>query len=426
MHGFFVYLLSLISEFLNIINQNIFEMKRNFLLVAALCFAALILTSCNKEKGEQNDFVKLSVRDALNSERDVFLSEIASSIEYIPLETSDKSLIANLLRPHLIDGTFYIIDNKWEDIKRFSRDGKFLGSVGGLGRAKGEFTTANPFNFYVDNETRYPHIFDNTKLIEFDRDGAFVKEFYVPDFKNSNVHIFKMVKYSGHYFIDASDFTSGKGHLIILDSLGSPLNPLPNFDKPESYAKDNDSDGPVEFMSATPALIYRFNDLLRIVTPDGDSIISFDNSLIRSVAYVIDYGNSKMTGTAGNDRGNSISATTTFTTESDNAIFLSLRIGENIKSSEFGEWYRALYNKSSGEFNLLRKRDKRDAIINDIDGGVAFWPINHSPQGELIMPLSAIQFIDAAEKSKSPEMKRVAATLKEDSNPVIVVVKVKK
>ncbi|MDO9679985.1 MAG: 6-bladed beta-propeller, partial [Bacteroidales bacterium] len=97
-------------------------MKRNFLLVAALCFAALILTSCNKEKGEQNDFVKLSVRDALNSERDVFLSEIASSIEYIPLETSDKSLIANLLRPHLIDGTFYIIDNKWKDIKRFSRD----------------------------------------------------------------------------------------------------------------------------------------------------------------------------------------------------------------------------------------------------------------------------------------------------------------
>jgi hypothetical protein len=68
----------------------------------------------------------------------------------------------------------------------------------------------------------------------------------------------------------------------------------------------------------------------------------------------------------------------------------------------------------------------RDAIINDIDGGIAFWPINHSPQGELIMPLSAIQFIDAAEKSKSPEMKRVAATLKEDSNPVIVVVKLKK
>jgi hypothetical protein len=427
MHGFFVYLLLLISESLSIINQNIFEMKRNFLLVAALCFAALILTSCNKEKGEQNDFVKLSVRDALNSERDVFLSEIASSIEYIPLETSDKSLVASLHRPILIDGTFYIIDNKWKDIKRFGRDGKFLGYVGGLGRAKGEFTSANPFNLFVDNEKGYPHIFDNTKLIEYNPEGSFVREIYVPDFKNSNAHIFKMIKFSSYYFIDAHDFSSGKPHLIILDSLGSPLNPMPNFDKPEKSEKNGESDGPVEFMSATPAHIYMFNGLLRIITPDCDSIISFDKSLTRSVAYVIDYGNSKKSAvTAGNDRENSISAITTFTTESDNAIFLSLRIGENIKSSEFGEWYRALYNKRSGEFNLLRKRDKRDAIINDIDGGIAFWPINHSPQGELIMPLSAIQFIDAAEKSKSPEMKRVAATLKEDSNPVIVVVKLKK
>jgi len=426
MHGFFVYLLLLISESLSIINQNIFEMKRNFLLMAVLGFTALIFLSCKREKEAQDESIKLIIKDALSNERDAYLSEIASSIEYIPLETSDKSLVASLNRPILIDGTFYIIDNKWKDIKRFSRDGKFLGYVGGLGRAKGEFTTANPFNFYVDNEKGYPHIFDNTKLIEYNPKGSFVREFYVPDFKNSNVHIFKMVKFSSYYFIDAHDFSSGKPHLIILDSLGSPLNPMPNFEKPESYAKDNDSDGPIEFMSATPAHIYRFNDLLRIVTPDCDSIISFDNSLIRSVAYVIDYGNSKMTETAGNDRENSISATTTLTTESDNAIFLSLRIGENIKSSEFGEWYRALYNKRSGEFNLLRKRDMRDAIINDIDGGIAFWPINHSPQGELIMPLSAIQFIDAAEKSKSPEMKRVAATLKEDSNPVIVVVKLKK
>lgn len=392
--------------------------------LAMIVIISCIVLSCTNEKNLQSDTITLKIKDALSNERDVYLSEIASSIEYIPLETSDKSLIANLSRPILTDGTFYIIDNKWKDIKRFSRDGKFLGYIGGLGRAKGEFTSANPHNFYADNEKKHLHIFDNNKIIEYDREGAFIRDMYVPDFKNSNVHVVKMVQFSAHYFINVIEFSTAKSHIIIIDSLGSPLNQMPDFDKPEKFEEREQSDGPVEFRAATPAYIYRYNDLLRIITPACDSIISYNNSLERSIAYVIDYGKTPA-GAEENARENSISAITAFTTESDNAIFFSLRIGENIMSSEFGEWYRALYNKSTGEFNLLKKREKRDAILNDIDGGVAFWPINHSPQGELVMPLSAIEFIDAAEKSKSPEMKRIAATLNENSNPVMVVVKLK-
>jgi len=103
MHGFFVYLLLLISESLSIINQNKFEIKRNFLLMAVLGCTALILLSCKREKEAQDESIKLIIKDALNNERDAYLSEIASSIEYIPLETSDKSLVASLHRPILID-----------------------------------------------------------------------------------------------------------------------------------------------------------------------------------------------------------------------------------------------------------------------------------------------------------------------------------
>lgn len=62
-------------------------------------------------------------------------------------------------------------------------------------------------------------------------------------------------------------------------------------------------------------------------------------------------------------------------------------------------------------------------LVNDIDGGASFWPLHISRDGKMVSIISAIDFMDAAKESKSQKMKQIAATLTEESNSIIMVVK---
>jgi len=70
-------------------------------------------------------------------------------------------------------------------------------------------------------------------------------------------------------------------------------------------------------------------------------------------------------------------------------------------------------------------------LLNDIDGGLPFWPISRGDQNLLISIINPIQLIDLKEgkvtyhygKQKTPisdELKALAETLDIDSNPVIM------
>ena len=59
------------------------------------------------------------------------------------------------------------------------------------------------------------------------------------------------------------------------------------------------------------------------------------------------------------------------------------------------------------------------AFTNDIDGGMPFWPTKHIGN-KLYQFVDAVTFIEMSEKYNSPRMKEIAATLTEDSNPVMI------
>ena len=63
-------------------------------------------------------------------------------------------------------------------------------------------------------------------------------------------------------------------------------------------------------------------------------------------------------------------------------------------------------------------------FTNDLDGGMPFYPI-YIKDGKMYQMLDARDFIEYAEVSNSAKMKEVAATLTEESNPVLVVVTLK-
>ena len=85
-----------------------------------------------------------------------------------------------------------------------------------------------------------------------------------------------------------------------------------------------------------------------------------------------------------------------------------------VYSKEEGTVYGIPFQMQTGKYGLE----------NNVDGGMPFLPGAHS-NGKLYQIVSAIDFIDAAEMSNSAEMKKVAANLTEESNPVLIVATLK-
>ena len=63
-------------------------------------------------------------------------------------------------------------------------------------------------------------------------------------------------------------------------------------------------------------------------------------------------------------------------------------------------------------------------FVNDLDGGAPFVP-RYIKDGKMYQIMEAIRFMDLADKCKSPAMKKVAASMNEDSNPVLIEVVLK-
>ena len=83
------------------------------------------------------------------------------------------------------------------------------------------------------------------------------------------------------------------------------------------------------------------------------------------------------------------------------------------------------FNKKSGEcYRVEKDAANKPYMKNDLDGGAPFWPKTVS-NGKMYQMIDAIEFIELAEKCSSEKMKAVAATLNENSNPVLVIASLK-
>ena len=85
-----------------------------------------------------------------------------------------------------------------------------------------------------------------------------------------------------------------------------------------------------------------------------------------------------------------------------------------------------VYDKVNGKTYSLKFNKKFNTVgfVNDIDGGMPFWPQYHIDNC-LYKFVDAADFIKMASVSSSVKMKEIAATLTEESNPVLVKVELK-
>ena len=85
---------------------------------------------------------------------------------------------------------------------------------------------------------------------------------------------------------------------------------------------------------------------------------------------------------------------------------------------------KAVYNKKTKAFKLLKQPiPKQFGLLNDLDGGVPFWPDIISSDGKSMFMLCPAETFIATYSGKgnlSDEVKNILSQIDEESNPVII------
>jgi hypothetical protein len=79
------------------------------------------------------------------------------------------------------------------------------------------------------------------------------------------------------------------------------------------------------------------------------------------------------------------------------------------------------HNPGAGGFSAVKPNGKYGLLLD----GIAFAP-KYTRDNKLVGFMHALEIVDNAARITNPKLKALAATLKEDSNPVIVIVELKK
>lgn len=151
----------------------------------------LLLFGCNSKNLQQeklsdiqseDSFFTVNVPDLWKEKREVFLSEIAESIEYIPLETSNESLVGNVLDVQLTKDYIFISqrirDNR--PLLQFDRAGNFIRQIGKIGRGPEEYVQMRGFSIDKDHKRIYVLASYNGTVHTYSFDGDYIKSFKFP------------------------------------------------------------------------------------------------------------------------------------------------------------------------------------------------------------------------------------------------------
>lgn len=112
------------------------------------CLTLGMMTACTnaqskntktEEKKPIQQTIHVPFEKGMEIEREVKLSDIASSVEYVRLETTDEGLV-HYLMPNMMHRTSkYFIFGDRKNVMQFTIDGKFVRNIGRQGKGPGEY-----------------------------------------------------------------------------------------------------------------------------------------------------------------------------------------------------------------------------------------------------------------------------------------------
>jgi hypothetical protein len=401
---------------------------KNLLIVLILLFAS----SCKSKTRESGSaagtdkFFEINYENILKNSKMIPLSQVASNVEYIKLETNNDCMI------HRIGGCFFtdsliFIGNR-DHILKFSRDGKFLQKIGNPGRGPGEIDLIRTMTIIPDKKMIAVQKNAIREMLYFSFDGDVVKTVKIP-----NALYVKVMNDGSFIAYDAGADGSNKNTFSLINETGDTISAIKN------YCTWNNTSVMVIMAGSYPEpFSYRNNWFFK--DRYNDTVYTVVSNRIRP-SYSFNLGKYKLPDELRLERlgPNNIQL---FKDKAPNFYYITLfeAAGKLFMISYcFGnaDTKYMLYEKEEGIGTLLiNESDISTGLVNDLDGGLDFWPIGIVNDNQVYKPINIISLKKGLEEAKSgertakyPDKQKKLEKMISDSdisdNPVLMIVTLK-
>jgi hypothetical protein len=409
-------------------------------LVYLLVFVMALQMSCNNGKRKvqeqaeidnkvQNQTV-IDLSGALKTDTVMMLSSIADNIEYVPLETTPECLLGNYwnVRATVLKDYIVVSDkNQRNDVplKLFSRQGKYLGEIGGIGKGPQEYVNILGYSclegadrIYILN--RYP-----AKLLVFNFDRKFLGT--IPVAERAAKVLAEEPDRLGIMYLPHNEMMNDSARFEWIDHSGKILSSVPLYS-----GRPKGGGG----MHALSASLRKIGDELHFLEHPFDTVYRLDpDKGFRPIG-------SFMLGPEQMPREFMLN-TSKFDENFKNYSFINRAFETpesffiNVISKQMNK--TVYYAKKDHKAYWLRKNDGfagfflgTQGFINDLDGGAPFWP--NSSSNDHLVSVTSPEVLKPAFKDKpaaNVKLKRpdhreklfkMVDQLKEDDNPIVVIV----
>lgn len=141
----------------------------NLFWIVAIAF---LVTACNSKQATPVDCITIDL-PLKQTNHKIALSDLVDSLQYVPLETSDSSLIGAVDKLMVTDkGQILILDKYVANaLFQFDQNGQFIRKIGRRGLGEGEYVEIEDFS-YIDDKVMLWDVLSK-RLLEYDFNGDF-------------------------------------------------------------------------------------------------------------------------------------------------------------------------------------------------------------------------------------------------------------
>lgn len=381
-----------------------------------LIFAFIVFLVCNcKGENHQNDIIDLlsSPVSQINN-----LTEVALDISYIPLQTTDSSIISRISKFLVVNDFYYVVGDK--TVMCFDKSGKLVSKLDKNGRGPEEYEYILDMDISPDN-----------KFLAIK--GA--KSLVIYNIKQPGFSFMRRIRFSQPPFnisFTGSDnnlllqYSNNEGNKpysrILINLSGDTLKVRPN------YLRFTLTDGWISTIFYEN-ISYWYKNVLYLKELQNDTLFCFDSSRFLVPKHIFD---SKGKGVTPEARSN--------------GLYFSNHGSEYMVVNEVFESDRYIYYSSYysdiGSSNIVEKStgkkfsvDSKKGLKDDLAGGVSFRP-KYCKNGIFYSWIDAFKLKEylsttGTEKKnvKYPEKNKslieLAGTIDENDNPVLIIVTMK-
>lgn len=347
----------------------------------------------------------------------IVLNDIATHIEYIPLETKPNCLIGEIGFFDISSNYIVVFCNKSNAIYLFKHDGTFVTKIGNEGNGPGEYLGLAVTGIFLDEnnqwiiiQTRYPQ-----NLLYYDLQGNYIKTKKTDENMNTIQFL-----HNDHFLVTYVNSNGRVPYIYEMRTLN--LSVVSRFGTALPYKLVGAPDEGANTLIFPTVCYYLYEDKLHVKQTNLNDTLFAVTKDSYYPKYLINAGKYEITPELRGDFKN-------FIYRIDNYVKLN-----NIFETKEYLLFSFLYERKihycyyDKKMNTIFQFASDGGIPNNLDGGLPFWA--REQRNEYLYGFySAESFEEMRHKKRQPnrskELDKLVYQLDFDDNPVIVAVRLK-